>query len=54
MRPDIDPGSTIPDHELPDHTKTPRRLSEPQGEDPLNLTLARGHNCPNIQKPEAS
>jgi len=31
---------------LPDHTGTPRRLSELQGDDPLILTLARGHYCP--------
>ena len=46
MRPDIVPGATFPDYELPDHTSTPRRLSELQGEDPLILTLARGHYCP--------
>jgi len=46
MRPDIKPGATFPDYQLPDHTKTPRRLSELQGDDPLILTLARGHYCP--------
>src|SRR3954452_20228769 len=46
MRPDIAPGGTFPDYELPDHTKVPRRLSELQGDDPLILTLARGHPCP--------
>jgi peroxiredoxin len=46
MRPDITPGSTFPDFELPDHESVPRRLSEIQGEDPLILTLARGHYCP--------
>ena len=46
MRPDIVPGATFPDYELPDHTETPRRLSEIQGDDPLILTLARGHYCP--------
>jgi len=46
MRPDIQPGGKFPDYELPDHTDTPRRLSEIQGEDPLILTLARGHYCP--------
>jgi peroxiredoxin len=46
MRSDIKPGATFPDYELPDQTKTPRRLSELQGEDPLILTLARGHYCP--------
>jgi peroxiredoxin len=46
MRADIVPGGTFPDYELPDHTKVPRRLSELQGDDPLILTLARGHYCP--------
>ena len=46
MRSDIVPGARFPDYELPDHTNTPRRLSELQGEDPLILTLARGHYCP--------
>jgi peroxiredoxin len=46
MRADILPGAIFPDYELPDHTKTPRRLSELQGDDPLILTLARGHYCP--------
>jgi peroxiredoxin len=31
---------------LPDHTGKPRKLSELQGDDPLILTLARGHYCP--------
>jgi hypothetical protein len=46
MRPDIAPGGTFPDYELPDHENVPRRLSELQGDDPLSLTLARGHCCP--------
>jgi peroxiredoxin len=46
MRPDIIPSATFPDYELPDHTNVPRRLSELQGDDPLILTLARGHYCP--------
>lgn len=46
MRADIVPGDVFPDYELPDHTKTMRRLSEMQGDDPLILTLARGHFCP--------
>jgi len=46
MRPDIVPGATFPDYELPDHTDTPRKLSEIQGDDPMILTLARGHYCP--------
>ena len=46
MRSDIQPGATFPDYELPDHTETTRTLSEIQGDDPLILTLARGHYCP--------
>ena len=46
MRPDIVPGATFPDYELTDHTKTRRRLSELQGNDPLVLILSRGHFCP--------
>jgi hypothetical protein len=46
MRSDIVPGGVFPDYELPDHTGTVRKLSELQGEDPLILTLARGHYCP--------
>jgi peroxiredoxin len=46
LRPDIKSGGVFPDYELPDHTDTKRRLSEIQGEDPLILTLARGHYCP--------
>ena len=46
MRPDIEPGGVFPDYELPDHTNVPRKLSELQGDDPLILTLARGHYCP--------
>ena len=46
MRSDIKPGATFPDYELPDHENVPRKLSELQGDDPLILTLARGHYCP--------
>jgi peroxiredoxin len=46
MRSDMVPGATLPDYELPDHEEVPRRLSEIQGDDPLILTLARGHYCP--------
>jgi peroxiredoxin len=46
MRPDIKPGATFPDYELPDETKTMRTLSAIQGDDPLILTLARGNYCP--------
>jgi len=46
MRSDIVPGANFPDYELPDHTNTPRKLSELQGDNPMILTLARGHYCP--------
>jgi len=46
MRSDIVPGGTFPDYALPDHTQTVRKLSELAGEDPMILTLARGHYCP--------
>ena len=46
MRSDIVPGGRFPDYELPDHENVRRKLSELQGEDPLILTLSRGHYCP--------
>jgi peroxiredoxin len=46
MRSDITPGGVFPDYELPDHENVSRTLSEVQGDDPLVLTLARGHYCP--------
>ena len=46
MRSDIVPGGVFPNYELPDHTGELRKLSELQGDDPLILTLARGHYCP--------
>ena len=46
MRDDIVSGAKFPDYELPDHESIPHKLSELQGDDPLILTLARGHFCP--------
>jgi peroxiredoxin len=46
MRPDIVPGGVFPDYALPDQTSTVRSLSEIQGDDPMIVTLARGHYCP--------
>ena len=43
MRSDMVPGGIFPNYELPDHTGALRKLSDLQGEDPLILTLARGH-----------
>jgi peroxiredoxin len=42
----VRPGDTLPDYELPDHESVQRKLSEIQGDDPMILTLARGHYCP--------
>ena len=41
MRADIKAGAVFPDYQLPDHTGTPRRLSELQGSDPMTIVLAR-------------
>jgi peroxiredoxin len=49
MRADILPGARFPDYELPDHTGTPHRLSELQGQDPMVLVLSRGSYCPKDQ-----
>lgn len=46
MREDIVEGATFPDYELPDHTRTLRKLSFLQGPDPMVLTLNRGVWCP--------
>jgi len=46
MRPDIVPGGTFPDFELPDQTGKRRSLSSLQGEDPMIVVLSRGGYCP--------
>ena len=46
MRADIAPGGLFPNYELTDHTKTLRRMSDLQGNEPMVLVLARGHFCP--------
>jgi peroxiredoxin len=46
MRPDIQPGATFPDYELPDQGGRRRRLSDIQGGDPMIVVLSRGHFCP--------
>ena len=46
MRQDIVPGASFPDYELTDQTKTRRKLSELQGNDPMILVLSRGQYCP--------
>lgn len=47
MRPDIVAGATLPDYQLPDHTRTPRKLSELQGTDnTMIVMLGRGASFP--------
>ena len=47
MKDDIRPGSRFPDYVLPDHTRTPRRLSDLQTkDDPMLVVLIRGFFCP--------
>ncbi len=47
MRPDIVPGATFPDYELPDETGVRHRLSDLQGDGNLMvLHLSRGEHCP--------
>jgi peroxiredoxin len=46
MRNDIKPGARFPDYVLPDHTKTPRRLSRLQGDHSMIVVLTRGAFCP--------
>lgn len=46
MRPDIVPGATFPDYELPDHRGKRRSLSSIQAGDPMILVLSRGIYCP--------
>lgn len=42
MRPEIGPGGTFPDFELPDELNVPRKLSDLQGGDPMILVILRG------------
>jgi peroxiredoxin len=46
MRPDIVPGATFPDYELPDQDGDRQHLSELQDGEPMVLVLSRGHFCP--------
>lgn len=46
MREAIVPGAQFPDYVLPDHTKTPRRLSDLQGDQLMIVVLTRGAFCP--------
>jgi peroxiredoxin len=42
----MEPGTTIPDFELPDENGAMHRLSDLQGDDFLVLHLSRGEHCP--------
>jgi peroxiredoxin len=42
MRDDLEVGTKFPDFELPDHTETPRKLSELLGDYPGVLIFDRG------------
>jgi peroxiredoxin len=42
----LEPGSTVPDIELPDENGVLHRLSELQGDNAMVLHLSRGEHCP--------
>lgn len=46
MRSDLVPGEKFPNFNLPDHTKTPRMLSDLQGDQLMIVVLTRGSFCP--------
>jgi hypothetical protein len=46
MRSDLIPGAVIPDYELSDQPGRHRKLSEPQGQNPMIVVLSRGSFCP--------
>jgi peroxiredoxin len=46
MSKNLEPGTTIPDFELPDANGGLHRLSELQGDNVLVLHLSRGEHCP--------
>lgn len=46
MREDIKPGSILSDYELKNHEGKLKKLSDLQGNNPMILTLSRGHFCP--------
>ena len=46
MSKNLEPGTTIPDFELPDEAGDLHRLSELQGDNILVLHLSRGEHCP--------
>ena len=46
MSKNLEPGTIIPDFELPDENGVMRRLSELQGDNAMVLHLSRGEHCP--------
>ena len=46
MSKNLEPGSTLPDFELPDENGDLHRLSDLQGDNCLVLMLGRGEHCP--------
>lgn len=46
MNKNITVGSIFPDYEFKDHEGKQRKLSNLQGNNPMILTLSRGHFCP--------
>jgi peroxiredoxin len=46
MSKNLEPGTTIPDFELPDENGEMHRLSELQGDNLMVLHLSRGEHCP--------
>ena len=49
MHPDLTPGTSLFDLDLPDHNAIPRRLSEIAEGDPLVVVFYRGWWCPKEQ-----
>jgi peroxiredoxin len=54
MHSDFAPGRTFPDFVLPDRTRTARRLSALQGDDPMLVVLMRSVSCPHDREQLAS
>jgi peroxiredoxin len=50
MSRNLEPGTTIPDFELPDENGVMHRLSELQGDGVLVVLLSRGEHCPRERK----
>jgi peroxiredoxin len=54
MHSDFAPGRLFPDFVLPDRTRTARRLSALQGDDPMLVVLMRSVSCPHDREQLAS